>query len=77
MFIFIEIVFYVGDFNVDLLDLDKFFKDGRSFLDLLEIFDFDCLIIKVIRKTKILEIFFDLILISNKKKILIFDVVDM
>lgn len=59
------------------MNLDKFFKDGRNFLDLMEIFGFDCLIIKVIWKMKILEIFFDLILISNKKKILVFGVVDM
>ena len=33
-----ETVFYAGDFNANLLDLDKPPKDGRSLLDLMEIF---------------------------------------
>lgn len=63
--------------EMDILDLDKLFGDGRSLLDFLDIFNFDCLIIKVIWKIKCFEIFIDLILINNKKKSLMFDVVDM
>lgn len=71
-----ETIFYVGDFNVDLLDPDKPPKDGRSLLDLLEIFGFDCLITKATRKTKTSETLLDLILTSNGEKTLISDVVD-
>lgn len=77
IFMLINIVFYVGDFNVDFLVLDKIFKVGCKLLDLLDIYDFYCLINKVIRKIKILEIFFDLILINNKRIILILGVVDI
>lgn len=77
VFMLINIVFYVGDFNVDFLVLDKLFKDGCKMLDLLDIYDFYCLINKVIRKIKILEIFFNLILINNKRIILILGVVDI
>jgi len=63
-----ETIFYAGDFNVDLLDPDTPPKDGRSLLDLLEIFGFDCLITKATRKTKTSETLLDLILTSNEKK---------
>ena len=71
-----ETVFYAGDFNADLLDPDKPPKDGRSLLDLMEIFGLDCLITKATRKTKTSETLLDLILTSNKKKTLVSDVVD-
>ena len=71
-----ETVFYAGDFNADLLDPDKPPMDGRSLLDLLEIFDLNCLITKATRKTKTSETLLDLILTSNKKKTLTSDVVD-
>lgn len=71
-----ETIFYAGDFNVDLLDPDTPPKDGRSLLDMLEIFGFDCLITKVTWKTKTSETLLDLILTSNEKKTLISDVVD-
>ena len=63
-----ETVFYAGDFNADLLDPDKPPKDGRSLLDLREIFGLNCLIAKATRKTKTSETLLDLILTSNKTK---------
>ena len=41
-----ESAFYAGDFNADLLNPDKPPKDGRHFLDLMEISGLDCLITK-------------------------------
>ena len=44
-------VFFVGDFNADLLAPDKPPKEGRKLRDLLDIFDLHCLINKATRKT--------------------------
>ena len=70
-----DTVFYAGDFNADLLDQDKSTKDGRSLLDLLDIFDLNCLINKATRKTKTTETLLDLIL-TNKTRTLTSGVVD-
>ena len=49
---------------------------GRALLDLLDIFNLDCLITEPTRKTKTTETLLDLILTNDKKKVLKSGVVD-
>jgi len=69
-------VYYLGDLNADLLDPDRPPKDGRTLLDLLDIFDLHCLINKATRKARTSETLLDVILTNNKKTALNSDVVD-
>ena len=55
---------------------DKQHRDGRALLDLLDIFNLDCLIREPTRKTKTTETLLDLILTNDKKKVLKSGVVD-
>jgi hypothetical protein len=64
-----DTIYYAGDFNVDLLDPDKPPSEGRHLLDLLDIYNLECLINKATRKTKTSETL-------NKRKALISGVVD-
>ena len=68
-------VFLVGDLKTDLLAPDKQQWDSRALLDLLDIFNLDCLITKPTRKTKTTETLLDLILTNDKKKVLTLGVV--
>ena len=61
-------VLYAGDFNADLSQPDKPPKDGRTLLDLLDIFNLHCLITEPTRKTKTTQTTLDLILTNNKTK---------
>ena len=47
-----NMVFLAGDLNADLLAPDKQHRDGRALLDLLDIFNLDCLITEPTRKQK-------------------------
>ena len=69
-------VFLAGDLNADLLASDKQHRDGRALLDLLDIFNLDCLITEPTRKTKTTETLLDLILTNDKKKVLTSGVID-
>ena len=69
-------VFLAGDLNADLLAPDKQHRDGRALLDLLDIFNLDCLITEPTRTTKTTETLLDLILTNDKKKVLTSGVVD-
>ena len=69
-------VFLAGDLNADLLAPDKQHRVGRALLDLLDIFNLDCLITEPTRKTKTTETMLDLILTNDKKKVLTSGVVD-
>ena len=62
-------VFLAGDLNADLLAPDKQHRDGRALLDLLDIFNLDCLITEPTRTTKTTETLLDLILTNDKKKV--------
>lgn len=70
--IVINDLIYIGDFNCDLMLLDKLLKDGCDLFDLLEIYNFKNLIEIFIWIGKMLEILFDFIFINNIRKILIF-----
>ena len=65
-----------GDFNADLSQPDKPPKDGRTLLDLLDIFNLHCLITEPTRKTKTTQTTLDLILTNNKAKSVTSGVVD-
>lgn len=67
--------FLFGDYNVDLIVLDKLLKDGWFLLDLFDIYNLYNLISFLIRIIKIFIILFDLVIINNKNKVLIFGVV--
>ena len=69
-------VLYAGDFNADLSQPDKPPTDGRTLLDLLDIFNLHCLITKPTRKTKTTQTTLDLILTNNKTKSVASGVVD-
>ena len=69
-------VLYAGDFNADLSQPDKPPKDGRTLLDLLDIFNLHCLITEPTRKTKTTQTTLDLILTNNKTKSVTSGVVD-
>ena len=73
-----SMVFLAGDLTqTSLLQChDKQHRDSRVLLDLLDIFNLDCLIMKPTRKTKTTETVLDLILANDKKKVLTLVVVD-
>lgn len=45
-----DTIYYAGDFNADLLDPDKPPYEGRNLLDLLDIYNLECLIDEATRK---------------------------
>ena len=69
-------VFLAGDLNANLLAPDKQHRVSRALLDLLDIFNLDCLIMEPTRKTKTTETMLDLILTNDKRKVLTSGVVD-
>lgn len=60
-----ESVFCLGDFNCDMLDLNRPSKDGRDLADIMDIFNFHNLILEVTCITKTSESLLDLI--TNSK----------
>lgn len=69
-------VIILGDFNCDLLQPDKSPKDGRTLLDLMDVFHLVNLIKNPTRITSNSETLIDLILTNNKRKILTSGVFD-
>lgn len=67
--IFFGNCFFVGDFNLDMLLLDKLLRDGRVMVNLFDIYDLKNLIYEVICIIKILEILLDFFFIDNLRKI--------
>ena len=65
-----ESVFCLGDFNFDMLDLNKSSKDGRDLSDIMDIFDFHNLIHEVTRITKTSESLLYLIITNSKSRVL-------
>ena len=66
-----DTIYYAGDFNVGFLNPDEPSSEGRSLMDLLDIYNLECLINGATRKTctKTSETLLDLILTNNKRKI--------
>lgn len=69
-------VFILGDFNCDLLQPENRLKDGRDLLDILDIFDFKCLINSATRVTSSTETLLDLILTDVRRRVLTTGVVN-
>ena len=69
-------VFILGDFNCDLLQPEKPPKDGRDLLDILDIFNFKCLINSATRVTSSTETLLDLILTNVRQRVLTTGVVN-
>ena len=65
-----ESVFCLGDFNCDMLDLNRPPKDGRDLADIMDIFDFENLIHEATRVTKTSESLLDLIITNSKSRVL-------
>lgn len=70
-------VFFLGDFDCDLLQPDKPPKDGQDLSDLMGIFNLVNLIKSPTRMCKTSETLLDLIFMNNKKRILSSGVVDV
>ena len=65
-----ESVFCLGDFNCDMLDLNRPPKDGRDLADIMDVFDFENRIHEAIRITKTSECLLDLIITNTKSRVL-------
>ena len=65
----------VGDFNSDLHEPDKAPQDGRTLLDLLDVYNLHNLIDSPTRTTKTSTSLLDLVITNNKSKITEFGVV--
>ena len=65
-----ESVFCLGNFNCDMLDLNRPPKDGRDLLDIMDIFDFENLTHEATRVTKTSESLLDLIITNSKSRVL-------
>jgi len=62
--------FLLGDYNADLIAPDKPPKDGRSLLDLLDIYNLHNLISSPTRITKTSTTLLDLVITNNKNRVL-------
>ena len=72
----VDTIYYAGDFNVSFLNPDEPSSEGRSLMDLLDIYNLECLINGATRNTKTSETLLDLILTNNMRKTLVSGVVD-
>ena len=60
----------LDDFNCDILDLDKPPKEGRDFVDIIDIFAFENLICEVTRITNNWQTLLDLVSTNRKSRVL-------
>ena len=69
-------ILFAGDFNADVSEPDKPPKNGRTLLDMLDIFNLHCLITEPTRKSRTSQTTLGLILTNNKRNIVASGVVD-